>query len=113
MTGFKSASEFMSSPPVWIPAIPSLRSFAHVIEVGGLDALKNSLIISSIATLLSLLIGSMAAYGLARYKVGGDQLPFFILSQRFMPPVAVIFPFLLMFKSPEMGGYLSGADLIV
>lgn len=99
MTGFKSASEFMSSPPVWFPATPSLRSFAHVIEVGGLDALKNSLIISSAATLLSLLIGSMAAYGLARYKVGGDQLPFFILSQRFMPPVAVIFPFLLMFKA--------------
>jgi multiple sugar transport system permease protein len=35
---------------------------------------------------------------MARYKVGGDNLPFFILSQRFMPPVAVIFPFLLVFK---------------
>jgi multiple sugar transport system permease protein len=89
----------MHSPPIWFPAQPDLSSFAHTIEVGGLDALKNSLIISSAATFLSLLIGSLAAYGLARYKVGGDQLPFFILSQRFLPPVAVIFPFLLMFKT--------------
>jgi multiple sugar transport system permease protein len=99
MTAFKSAEEFMHSPPIWFPAQPDLSSFAHTIEVGGLDALKNSLIISSAATFLSLLIGSLAAYGLARYKVGGDQLPFFILSQRFLPPVAVIFPFLLMFKT--------------
>ncbi len=99
MTAFKSAEEFMHSPPIWFPAQPDLNSFAHTIEVGGLDALKNSLIISSAATFLSLLIGSLAAYGLARYKVGGDQLPFFILSQRFLPPVAVIFPFLLMFKA--------------
>jgi multiple sugar transport system permease protein len=98
-TAFKSAAEFLHSPPVWWPAAPTLDSFRHAVEVGGLDALKNSLVIATSAALLSLLIGSLAAYGLARYRVGGDHLPFFILSQRFMPPVAVIFPFLLMFKT--------------
>jgi len=99
LTAFKSGEEFLKSPPVWIPHNPSFGYFQHVIESGGLNALKNSLIIASSATLLSLLIGSLAAYGLARYKVGGDNLPFFILSQRFMPAVAVIFPFLLVFKA--------------
>jgi multiple sugar transport system permease protein len=99
MTAFKSADEFLSSPPVWIPAQPSLRSFFHTIEAGGLEALKNSLIISGATTLLSLLVGSLAGYGLARYQVGGENLSFFILSQRFMPPVVIIFPFLLMFKA--------------
>ena len=55
-------------------------------------------IISTSATVLSLLVGSLAGYGLARYNVGGKNLPFIILSQRFMPPVVVIFPFLLFFK---------------
>jgi len=73
--------------------------FQHVIETGGLKALGNSFIISTSATVLALLIGSLAAYGLARYKVGGNNLPFYILSQRFIPPVAVIFPFLLVFKA--------------
>ena len=99
LTAFKSGDEFLKSPPVWIPQNPSFQYFQRVIESGALKALKNSLIIASSATLLSLLIGSLAAYGLARYKVGGDNLPFFILSQRFMPAVAVIFPFLLVFKA--------------
>lgn len=98
VTAFKTGDEMLRNPPVWIPSRLSLLSFKQVIEAGGLKTLKNSLIISTSSTLLSLLIGSLAAYGLARYKVGGDNLPFFILSQRFMPPVVVVFPFLLVFK---------------
>jgi multiple sugar transport system permease protein len=99
MTSLKSASEFMASPPVWFPADPDLSSFAHVIEVGGLQAIRNSLIISVTTTFLALTFGSLAAYGLARYEVGGHNLPFFFLSQRFLPPVVVLFPFLIMFKT--------------
>jgi multiple sugar transport system permease protein len=98
LTAFKTGDEFLKSPPVWIPEHPSFHYFEQVIHAGVLNALRNSFVISTSATALSLLIGSLAAYGLARYKVGGDNLPFFILSQRFMPPVAVIFPFLLVFK---------------
>jgi multiple sugar transport system permease protein len=98
LTAFKTSDEFLVSPPVWFPHHPSFFYFKNVIASGGLTALKNSLIISTSATALSLFIGSMAAYGLGRFRVGGDNLPFFILSQRFMPPVAVIFPFLLFFK---------------
>jgi multiple sugar transport system permease protein len=99
MTSLKSGSEYLHSPPVWLPAAPDLTSFVHAVEVGGLTALKNSVIIATLSTLLALLLGSLAAYGLARYEVGGQNLPFFFLSQRFLPPVVVIFPFLLMFKT--------------
>ena len=99
ITAFKSGNELYSIPPVWVPTDFSMRHFARVFETGGLKALTNSLIVAGSATLLALLIGSLAAYSLARYKVGGNNLPFFVLSQRFMPPVAVIFPFLLVFKT--------------
>jgi len=98
LTAFKTGDEFYHSPPIWIPHTPTLQSFNHVIETGGLRSLMNTLVISISTTVLSLLIGSLAGYGLARYRVGGNNLPFFILSQRFMPAVAVIFPFLLLFK---------------
>ena len=98
LTAFKTGDEFYHSPPIWIPHTPTLRSFIHVIETGGFRSLLNTLVIAVSTTALSLLIGSMAGYGLARYRVGGNNLPFFILSQRFMPAVAVIFPFLLLFK---------------
>ena len=99
LTAFKTPAEFLTNPPVWIPRTPNLGYFEHVVRTGGPKALANSLIISLSVTLLALVIGSLAAYGLARYRVGGSNLPFFILSQRFMPPVAVIFPFLLFFKT--------------
>ena len=99
LTAFKTPAEFLTNPPVWIPRTLNLGYFEHVIRTGGPKALANSLIISLSVTLLALVIGSLAAYGLARYRVGGSNLPFFILSQRFMPPVAVIFPFLLFFKT--------------
>jgi multiple sugar transport system permease protein len=99
MTSIKSASEYMHSPPVWFPAEPTFNSYRYAVEVGGLDALRNSVIVSTLSTFLALVIGSLAAYGLARYEVGGDNLPFFFLSQRFLPPVVVIFPFLIMFKA--------------
>jgi multiple sugar transport system permease protein len=99
LTAFKTPDEHLSSPPIWLPHDPNWLYFEHVIETGGLKVLKNSFIIAGTATLLSLLIGSLAAYSLARYRTGGDQLPFYILSQRFMPAVAVIFPFLLFFKA--------------
>jgi multiple sugar transport system permease protein len=99
LTAFKTPNEFLTTPPVWIPRSPSHVYFKHVAETGGFKALLNSFIISVSATLLALLVGSLAGYGLARYKVGGDNLPFYILSQRFMPPAAVIFPFLLFFKT--------------
>ena len=98
LTAFKTPNEFLRTPPVWIPRTPSLGYFQHVIETGGLKSLANSFIVAGSTTVLSLLVGSAAAYGLARYRAGGGNLPFFILSQRFMPPVAVIFPFLLVFK---------------
>lgn len=99
MTAFKEGDWIYKSPPVWFAPNPTLRHFALFAESGGWDALKNSLIIAGSATLLALLIGSLAAYGLARHKVGGDNLPFFVLSQRFMPAVAVVFPFLIFFKT--------------
>lgn len=99
LTAFKTGEEFLHSPPVWIPHNPTMKSFVHVVKTGGLRSLMNSLIISVSVTALALIIGSMAGYGLARFKVGGKNLPFFILSQRFMPPVAIIFPFLLVFKT--------------
>jgi multiple sugar transport system permease protein len=98
LTAFKTGEEFYHSPPVWIPHTPTLQSFSSVIKTAGLRSLGNTLIVAFSATALSLFVGSLAGYGMSRYKVGGSNLPFFILSQRFMPPVAVIFPFLLLFK---------------
>jgi multiple sugar transport system permease protein len=62
----------------------------------------NSLIIAVGSTILSVGLGVMAAYAFSRFKVPGkDDLMFFILSTRMMPPIAVAIPIYLMYR--ELG----------
>jgi multiple sugar transport system permease protein len=62
----------------------------------------NSLIIAFGSTLLSVALGTMAAYGFSRFRVPlKDDLLFFILSTRMMPPIAVAIPIFLMYR--ELG----------
>ncbi len=62
----------------------------------------NSLVVAFGSTALSVVLGLTAAYGFSRLKVPGkDDLLFFILSTRMMPPIAVAIPVYLMYR--ELG----------
>ncbi|KJS10111.1 MAG: sugar ABC transporter permease [Hoeflea sp. BRH_c9] len=62
----------------------------------------NSLVIAFGSTFLAVLLGTLAAYGFSRFKVPlADDLLFFILSTRMMPPIAVAIPIYLMYR--ELG----------
>jgi multiple sugar transport system permease protein len=60
----------------------------------------NSVIIGFGSTFLSIVLGTMAAYAFSRFRVPlKDDLLFFILSTRMMPPIAVAIPIFLMFRT--------------
>ncbi|MGJ5177378.1 carbohydrate ABC transporter permease [Bradyrhizobium oligotrophicum] len=62
----------------------------------------NSLVIAFGSTALSVVLGTLAAYAFSRFKVPlKDDLMFFILSTRMMPPIAVAIPIYLMYR--ELG----------
>jgi multiple sugar transport system permease protein len=62
----------------------------------------NSVIIGFGSTFLSIFLGTLAAYAFSRFKVPlKDDLLFFILSTRMMPPIAVAIPIYLMYR--ELG----------
>jgi multiple sugar transport system permease protein len=100
-TSIKLPGEYMRNPPVWIPQDPTLVHFQNVMKQRGNLALKNSIIIAGGATVLSMLVGSLAAYSLARLNTGGRHFAFWLLSQRMMPPVVLIVPFFLLLR--ELG----------
>jgi multiple sugar transport system permease protein len=107
-TSLKLPGEVMSRPPVWIPQEPTLANFRNVLTGKGATALKNSVIIATSATALSVLVGSLAAYSLARFRTGGRHFAFWILSQRLMPPVVLVIPLFLMLRelgqrNPQIG----------
>lgn len=60
----------------------------------------NSVIIGFGSTFLSVFLGTLAAYAFSRFKVPlKDDLLFFILSTRMMPPIAVAIPIFLMYRT--------------
>ena len=65
-------------------------------------ALLNSVIIASGATLVAVSLGTMAGYGLARfrfYRWKNKDMTLWFLSQRFLPPMATVIPFFLFMKT--------------
>jgi multiple sugar transport system permease protein len=60
----------------------------------------NSLIIAFGSTVLAVALGTLSAYGFSRFHVPlKDDLLFFILSTRMMPPIAVAIPIYLMYRT--------------
>ena len=60
----------------------------------------NSVIIGFGSTFLSIFLGTLAAYAFSRFKIPlADDLLFFILSTRMMPPIAVAIPIFLMYRN--------------
>ena len=65
--------------------------------------LKNSVLIGLFSTLASVLIGTSAAYGFSRFPIpGAKDWLFFILSTRFLPPLAVVVPVLMMYREFDL-----------
>ncbi len=108
VTSFKSPIDVFRGPK-YMPFIdfkPSLKAWNNMFVRDRqqiLVPLINSIIIVSTSTFLAVGIGSMAGYSLSRFtfKLGrfsNKDLAFWVISQRFIPPIAIIIPVLIMFR---------------
>ena len=73
----------------------------------------NSLVIGFGSTFLAVLLGALAAYAFSRFRIPlADDLLFFILSTRMMPPVAVAIPIYLMYRELNLTDTWTGMILL-
>src|SRR5690606_19012239 len=74
--------------------VPTMDNYRAVVEEGNIDRyLANSLKISIVSTLLTLMLGTMCAYALARFRfLGRDPLAYPPLILRTLPPPAPAVP---------------------
>ncbi len=100
ITSIKPSDDYLAVPPVWFPAHPTLVHYtAALFSYRGLEGLSHSLTVALGATLLSVLLGTPMGYSLARFQTGGKHLALWVLSQRFLPPVAIGLPIFLLYRS--------------
>lgn len=106
ITAMKSAAETNLTVPTFWPRDWYPENFAGVFaEPTNFDALVDSFIIATGNTLLSLFLGTLAGYAFARFpkQAGGENLAFWILSNRMFPPVAVLVPMFFLFDLMPWG----------
>ena len=63
----------------------------------------SSLVVSLISTSIALFLGTLAAYGLSRFTfragpLGNNDITFFFISQRIMPPAVLAIPYFLLLR---------------
>ena len=97
ITSIKSASDIFARPPVWYPEEPDLGAFGVLFKDGDVWAIYNSLIIATVSTVAAMVLGTAAAYSIARFRTGGQNLAIWIISQRMIPPIVIVFPIFLLF----------------
>lgn len=112
ITAFKERPDVFPLPTFvpWVDFTPTLSAFESIFGLYRsqlVNALKNSAIASILGASIATFVGSLAGYALARFKFEkrfftNDDFAFFFISQRMLPPVAVVFPFLLMYRYAGM-----------
>jgi len=89
-----------------------IRDWAQI-----LPPYMNSIIIATISAFLAVIIGSMASYALSRFRFrwrsfSNKDISFWIISQRFFPPIAIVIPVLILFRVLKLLDTRSGMIIV-
>ncbi|CAN5644318.1 ABC transporter permease subunit [soil metagenome] len=75
---------------------PDFASWSNVLSSGILGAAGRSALVALVTVGISVVVGSMGAYAIARYRAGGTLTRFGMLAAQVLPPAVLVFPFLTM-----------------
>jgi len=112
LNSLKELMDIVSPTPRFVFQ-PTLENYRQVLQTPAvLSGLYNSVLIVGSSVGLGALLGIPAAYAIARYPMRlRDDIQFFVLSLRFLPPVAVAIPLMAIWI--DLGIYDTKFSLIV
>lgn len=113
MTGLMDREAATAPTPTWIFK-PTFEAFRFLIfEKNIMVNFMNSVIVAVASTFFSVTIGMFCAYALARYDfTGRDDISFWVLTNRMMPPVAILLPIFITFQTLKLLDTLTGLILL-
>lgn len=105
--------EVMKMPPSWLPEVFTLEGYAKIFSSSRyLIVFLNTTIVSLLVTLISLFLGAMAAYALARFKFAGQRLVLmFLITTQMFPLVLLCIPYFRIFIT--LGLYDTRTSLVI
>jgi ABC-type glycerol-3-phosphate transport system permease component len=112
MTSFKPESEIYTQPPSWFPPHATLENYTALFNQFHFGILTfNSLVITVSVVAISVLFGTMAAYGFSRYRFAGSAVALgALLMTRMVTPASLVVP---LYVIMQVLGLLNTLDSIV
>jgi multiple sugar transport system permease protein len=102
ISSISTRSELLSVPLHWIPENPTLENYISILIPGRSTSevartfkitLRNSLVVATTVTFISLLAGSLAAYALVRIRFRFSEILLIgIIGTRMIPEVSLVIP---------------------
>lgn len=112
-TSVKTEAQIFSTHWSWL-ITPTMDNYRSVIQENNVDRyMANSLKISVSATLITLMLGTMCAYAMARFRfMGREPLSYSTLILRTLPPAVLAVPVFVLWQAWGIGDTLSGVVLV-
>lgn len=105
ITSLKTGFAAMQYPPQWWPAEPTLNNYTRLLDPRGsigrdfLLYFWNSLVVSTLTTVLAVAVGIPAAYAFSRFSFPGRTVLFFaVLLRNMFPAVIFLVPLFILMR---------------
>jgi multiple sugar transport system permease protein len=112
ITSLKLPREIYRVPSLW-PQVFTLDNYETLFEKGFLLAIRNSLIVASIVTLISVLISAFAAYSMVRFRYRFRGVIGRLILFAYLTPTSLLFiPLSIVMANLGLGNSLHGLILV-
>ena len=104
VTSLKSNSDLYSSAVQYWPKSPTLEAYKHLITQNNFfHPIKNSFIVASVTTVISLTVSTLAAYPFSRFRFKGRKpLMILFLTNNMFPTVLLLIPLYTMMRKMSL-----------
>lgn len=112
----KSEIDHFAVPPRWVQFAPTLAHYYDAFVTRSFGRyLVTSITVAGLSTICAVSIGTLAAYGLARFKLSANldqRLSMWILSTRMFPPIVTAVPLFLMMRDVQLLNTLASLVIV-
>lgn len=114
MTALKPEGQMFGYPLDILPQTITFENFVHMWNtVGFQDAFRNSLVVASVSSLITIVIALLAAFSLSRFRYPLQNLfSLAILGMQMLPGVLIVVPLIVILRQLSLTNTLQGLVIV-
>ena len=113
ISSLKTNFEFLALSPFALPAVPQWQNYVNALSVAGLGRmLLNSVIVGLLATVFNVIVASMSAYCISRFRFNGREKIYTLFTAGILVPLnALMVPYFVIIN--KLGLYNTYGGMVL